>query len=194
LVDKHVNTEEQDVFSCDYDTCGRLSVRQRNQFIRLEGTEDSYTDQNRMLQNICQDFNNETEVIDIEKTLRTTLNVQDHNIEEPVLLTTTKKKSSYKIHRQKLHKDFKEGDSSIFVIIALCDKQNIYIELNGTISSIELPKDCAFVGHASLIHAGSERPGKRLHFKLVSKSQVEEDTKTYFVKDSLYPGNSGILK
>ena len=124
------------------------------------------------------------------ETLRTTLHVPDHIIEEPVLLTTKKKnRNSY---RQQLHKDFKEDDESMFVIIALSDKQNIY-EHNGSISSIELPKDHAFVGHASLLHAGSDRAGRRLHFKLVSKDYVEEDTNTYFVKDSLYPGTRGVL-
>jgi len=75
----------------------------------------------------------------------------------------------------------------------LCEDQTIYYEKNGGISSIKLSKDVAFVGHSQLIHAGSEQPGKRLHFKLVEEGQVE-DTKTYFVKDSSYPRIDRILK
>ena len=194
LVSKHVNTEEkeQDVFTCSYNTCKRLSKGQRNQFIRLNA--DSVTDRNRKLRNISQDdFNAEKVVAKIQATLRANLDVQDHSIEEPVLLTTEKRPEASTIFRQGLHRDFKEGDDSMFVIIPLCDDQTVYIEKNKSIAMIPLSKDCAFVGHASLIHAGSEKPGKRLHFKLVSEGQVE-DTKTYFVKDSLYPRIDGILK
>jgi len=193
LVRKHVKgVKEQDVFSCDHDTHRKLTRPQRNKFI-LSLNKDSYTDGKRKLRNICQDdFIKEEVVSKILATLRADLDAQDHTMEEPVLLTT--EESTETIFRQQLHRDFQNGDdSSLFVIIPLCEDQTIYYEKNGGISSIKLSKDVAFVGHSQLIHAGSEQPGKRLHFKLVEEGQVE-DTKTYFVEDSLYPGISGILK
>ena len=193
LVRKHVKgVKEQDIFSCDPGTHKSLSRPQRNKFTRLKGTEDSFTDRKRKLQNICQDdFNKEEVVAKILSILRDNLDVTDYIIEEPVLLTT--EESTDTIFRQQLHRDFHNGSKSMFVIIPLCHDQTIYYEKNEGISSIKLSKDVAFVGHSQLIHAGSEQPGKRLHFKLVEEGQVE-DTKTYFVEDSLYPGISGILK
>lgn len=192
-VDKYVEEEKQDVFCCESkDDYSSLSEYRHGQFEQLKGTDSSaYTDKNRKLQNMRQGFIGK-DVIAIEDMLQTTLCVSGYRIMEPVLLTTKKEKKSYTIYRQKLHMDFKEGDDSMFVIIALSDNQNLYYEFNGAISSIELPKDHAFVGHASLVHAGSEQEGKRLHFKLVSEDYVE-DTKTYFVKDSLFPGIKGVL-
>jgi len=198
LVDEHVIEEENEqyVFTCKSNTYTRiskkLSGKQRRQFTRLKGT-DSYTDRSRRLQKIHEDFNTEKVVCNILSTLRTNLDVQDHIIEEPVLLTT-EKRPEWEIFRQQLHRDFQNGDdSSLFVIIPLCEDQTIYYEKNGGISSIKLSKNVAFVGHSQLIHAGSEQPGKRLHFKLVEEGQVE-DTKTYFVKDSSYPRIDRILK
>ena len=193
LVRKHVKgVKEQDIFSCDPGTHKSLSRPQRNKFTRLKGTEDSFTDRKRKLQNICQDdFNKEEVVAKILSILRDNLDVTDYIIEEPVLLTT--EESTDTIFRQQLHRDFHNDSKSMFVIIPLCHDQTIYYEKNEGISSIKLSKDVAFVGHSQLIHAGSEQPGKRLHFKLVEEGQVE-DTKTYFVEDSLYPGISGILK
>ena len=192
LVRKHVKgVKEQDVFSCDPGTHKSLSRPQRNKFTRLKGTEDSFTDRKRKLQNICQDdFNKEEVVAKILSILRDNLDVAGYDIEEPVLLTT--EESTDTIFRQQLHRDFRNGSKSMFVIIPLREDQTLYYEKNKGISSITLSKDVAFVGHASLIHAGSAKTGKRLHFKLVPKGQVE-DTKTYFVKDSLYPGISGVL-
>lgn len=192
LVSNHVNEDKEDVFSCHAEAHDELSDNLKGKFDRLEGTKDSFTDGKRKLQNVQQSFIAEEEIIKIQATLLANLDVAGYDIKEPVLLTT-EESSTEKIFRQQLHKDF-EGDESMFVIVALSDKQNLYIEYNGTILSIELPKDHAFVGHASLIHAGSERSGRRLHFKLVSKDYVKEDTNTYFVKDSLYPRNDGILK
>jgi len=199
LVDEHVIEEENEqyVFTFNSSTYKRLSKglskSQMKQFTRLKGTKDSYTDGSRRLENIHEDFNTEELVSNILSTLRTNLDVQDHNIEEPVLLTT-EKRPEWEIFRQQLHRDFRNGDeSSLFVIIPLCEDQTIYYEKNGGISSIKLSKDVAFVGHSQLIHAGSEQPGKRLHFKLVEEGQVE-DTNTYFVTDSLYPRIDGILK
>ena len=191
LVTKHINKKEkeQDVFNCDPDTHKRLPRPQKNKCIRLK---DSFTDSNRKLRNIQQGFITEEEVIKIQATLLANLDVAGYDIEEPVLLTT-EKRPEWKIFRQQLHKDFKEEDeSSLFVIIPLCDNQTVYIEKNNSIATISLSKDVAFVGHSQLIHA-SEQPGKRLHFKLVEEGQVE-DTKTYFVKDSSYPRIDRILK
>ena len=200
LVSEHVIEEENEqyVFTFNSSTYKRLSKglskSRTKQFTRLKGTKDSYTDGSRRLENICQDdFNKEKVVSNILSTLRTNLDVQDHIIEEPVLLTT-EKRPEWEIFRQQLHRDFKEDDEpSLFVIIPLCEDQTLYYEKNEGISSIKLSKDVAFVGHSQLIHAGSEQPGKRLHFKLVEEGQVE-DTKTYFVKDSSYPRIDRILK
>jgi len=199
LVDEHVIEEENEqyVFTFNSSTYKRLSKglskSQMKQFTRLKGTKDSYTDGSRRLENIHEDFNTEELVSNILSTLRTNLDVQDHNIEEPVLLTT-EKRPEWEIFRQQLHRDFQNGDdSSLFVIIPLCEDQTLYYEKNEGISSIKLSKDVAFVGHSQLIHAGSEQPGKRLHFKLVEEGTVE-DTKTYFVKDSSYPRIDRILK
>ena len=199
LVSEHVIEEENEqyVFTCNSTTYKRLSNKlsgkQKRQFTRLKGTKDSYTERSRRLENIHEDFNTEKVVSNILSTLRTNLDVQDHIIEEPVLLTT-EKRPEWEIFRQQLHRDFRnDDDSSLFVIIPLCEDQTLYYEKNEGISSIKLSKDVAFVGHSQLIHAGSEQPGKRLHFKLVEEGQVE-DTKTYFVKDSSYPRIDRILK
>ena len=48
-----------------------------------------------------------------------------------------------------------------------------------------------FIGRANLEHAGSEDPGRRLHFEFLPSrlsTKGKGDVQTYFLEDKTYPG------
>ena len=84
----------------------------------------------------------------------------------------------------------------MFVIIPLQTNQYIYIKTLGKNFKLMLKTDHAFVGNASLVHAGSEQKGNRLHFEFVPRDGVEviEKNATYFEVDEEYPSCGECLK
>ena len=63
------------------------------------------------------------------------------------------------------------------------------MSLWGVHSILNLAMDTAFVGRGDLIHAGSENPGKRVHFQFVP-AQVEDErleNEVMFKEDRKYP-------
>lgn len=172
---------EVEVFNCNNAVYEKLSAPKKRSFHEL--STGVYTDGYRRQIVMPRSFNSHDEVIKIQNTLQNKLRVG--NVLDKMALLNTFPHAN----RQQFHKDFPHDDKNdMFVIIPLQTKQSIYIKLYGNNVQINLKKDHAFVGKASLVHAGSETNGKRLHFEFVLKDGIEnEKNSTYFEDDPAYP-------
>ena len=85
------------------------------------------------------------------------------------------------------HIDFRRSSRCKFVIIPLERGQQLEINHGGEQMSYHLKIGQAFVGDASLVHAGSSVAGHRLHFELVHSASGGANNKTYFRDDPYYP-------
>ena len=181
---KH-RSEKRNVFNCDESTYERLSDEQREGLSELPSSK-SYTDKKRTLQHLSLSSDKGKRLVEkLQQVLRDNL-CMDNVIENIVYMHT---ESGAK--RQQFHTDFEvcgSNDNKRFVIVSLHDKQFLYIKHRGDIIRVKLWKGYAFVGHASLVHAGSEFRGVRIHFEFVPGSDEERPGGiTHFVNDPSYP-------
>ena len=178
------------VFNCANDLYHNLPPTTQKRFIRLEDSKDSaYSDGLRKQYSQIGGNISTTLRQTIEAKLQVHLNKMDNKLRRDVILVTGKSGRQCP-SRQQYHIDFKEAsDERFFIIVPLTQGQNILVKIGGFQTRIFLALDHAFVGRASLIHAGSETPGARLHFEFVPKKDAYDNSevKTFFEDDPDYP-------
>lgn len=113
---------------------------------------------------------------------------ETHKLSNDVLLCTSSSGDSSPL-RQQFHVDFGETEQNkYFVIVPISERNTIYVKKR-RVCQLSLSLDYALIGSPDLVHAGSDTPGERLHFKLIPKEEDEDsgEEQTYFVDDNNYP-------
>jgi len=184
------NLSNMVVFNCNEEAYEKLSPSNKNNLSTL--STGVYTDTYRRQTIMMDTFNSHKEVTRVQDILQKKLK-KDNILRRGSLLHTLPGGL-----RQQFHKDFDScSKDKMFVIIPLQMNQYIYIKILGNKNvKLMLKNDHALVGNASLVHAGSEQRGKRLHFEFVPRDGVEviEKNATYFEVDEEYPSRGECLK
>ena len=177
------------VFNCNEEAYEKLSPSNKSKLRKL--STGVYADSYRHQKMMTDTFNSHQEVISVQGILQNKLE-KDNVLCRGALLCTWQGAL-----RQQFHKDFDSSSKdNMFVIIPLQTNQYIYIKTLGKNFKLTLKTDHAFVGNASLVHAGSEQKGNRLHFEFVPRDGVEviEKNATYFEVDEEHPSCGECLK
>ena len=184
------NLSNMVVFNCNEEAYEKLSPSNKNNLSTL--STGVYTDTYRRQTIMMDTFNSHKEVTRVQDILQKKLK-KDNILRRGSLLHTLPGGL-----RQQFHKDFDScSKDKMFVIIPLQMNQYIYIKILGNKNvKLMLKNDHALVGNASLVHAGSEQRGKRLHFEFVPRDGVEviEKNATYFEVDEEYPSRGECFK
>ena len=180
------NSLGRQVFNCSTEVYNKRKGELKNFVVLTEGKNSTFTDGKRVQYNLegLEHFNGEYIKIlhDIEEYLLRELGLEGYKLCNGHLLET-----SVGATRQQYQIDFRRSSHSKFVIIPLERGQQLEINHGGEQMSYHLKIDQAFVGDASLVHAGSSVAGHRLHFELVHSASGGANNKTYFRDDQYYP-------
>ena len=186
------------VFTCHKDTYEILSKKGINTK-GLTTFDDSYTDKRRVQLYIGTAESNtrgyklkqnrefQTLMKEVERVAREKTNKNNFTLTKEVLLVTLPD-----ARRQQLHRDWEDIEKDrFFLLLPLQENQTLIImDDNHEIKSVKLPIDTVFIGHARLVHAGSDKQGLRLHAVLVPTPKKESSSQneyTNYIIEKNYP-------
>ena len=191
---KHIRTQRRYLFNCsNYLYTRNLSpaMREELNFFPMNNKE-SFTDKKRTQRPVHSKNPHWLRMRkSFERILQEALKKPDHILQNANELTTAPG-----AFRQQCHNDYNkqvtDSGEGFFVIFPLGEeRQSIIVKKDGILSRVHLSPHHAFIGRADLEHAGSEDPGRRLHFEFLPSrlsTKGKGDVQTYFLEDKTYPG------
>ena len=189
----HIRTQCRYLFNCSYDLyTSILSQVKRDELNFFPMSNESFTDRKRTQRSVHSNNPHWLQMRDsFERILQEALNKPDHFLQNANELTTAPG-----AFRQQCHNDYNkqvtDSGEGFFVIFPLGEeRQSIIVKKDGKLSRVHLLPHHAFIGRADLVHAGSEDPGRRLHFEFLPSrlsTKGKGDVQTYFLEDKTYPG------